>query len=406
MKFLLGSIAVFFGSFFFSQSVIADPLNLDDLSWNITILIDQSETVFGDSQLTRPRNNRGLAISPDGQFLYAGYNDSLYSGGEVRRIDLTLDGNVAPVVSRVTGARGKSIAVDDVGRVYLAEGTSILIYDASLSSLLFTVFGLTNSEGVAVVREDGLLILYNSDRTAGTLEKRILTEDGDGISSADLDLSFGTDGAIFLTENLRGVEVDDLGRVWVSGFGNDTVYRISSDGAVVDSIGVSSPMDIGFDGSTVLVTRYTDRLISRLDRESLSSLGTDLVPAWDNLALDPDGQGAGGALSGIVVLPGEGFYVANEQGQTLPFEDPPGSGIFTDDNDPILFAWTCTIPGDFDNDCDVDLKDFAILSGTWLSMDGDAQWNPVCDINQPADQVIDILDLQVFVMHWLERIVP
>ncbi len=406
MKYITTMVAVYFCLFFSSQFLAADTIDLDNLNWSITILIDQSETVFGDPQLTRPRNNRGLAISPDGRYLYAGYNDSLYAGGEVRRIDLTLEGNVAPFVSRITGAKGKSIAVDDAGRVYLAEGTSIRIYDAGLSTLLFTVSGLTNSEGAAVVREEGQLVLFSSDRNTGKLEKRILTEEGAGISGAALDASFGTNGAVSLAANLRGVEVDEQGRIWVAGYGSDTLYRVSADGGTIDSLSVSNPIDVGLEGSTVVVTRYTDRLISRFDGESLASLGSDLAPAWEDMALDPNGQSNQGALSGIAVLPGTGFYVANEAGQILPYEDPPGSGNFVDDNDPILFARTCTIRGNFDGDCDVDLLDFAILSAAWLSQEGEGRWNPVCDINQPADQVIDMQDLEVFVSHWLEGITP
>ena len=316
----------------------ADNIDLDNLDWSIQTMIDQSETVFDDPQLYRPRDNRGLAISPDGRYLYAGYNSSSYSGGEVRLIDLTLSGNVEPFVSRVTGVRGKSIAVDDVGRVYLAEKTTIQIYDPNLSTNLFTISGLTKTEGVAVTRQAGQLSLYSSDRNNGTLEKRILTEDGVGISSSTLDVGFGTNGAITLAENLRGVEIDNQGWIWVAGFGNDTLYRVSADGATVDSLSVDNPIDIGFDGQTVLVTRYSDRLISRFDADSLDSLGPDLTVPWNDLGLDPNGQSGDGAFSGIVVIPGEGFYVANEAGQTLPFEESPDSGEFVDDNDPILFA--------------------------------------------------------------------
>ena len=331
-----------------------DNIDLDNLGWSVQILIDQSEIVFDAPQHSRPRDNRGLAISPDGTYLYAGYNNSLYAGGEVRRIDLTLVGNVEPFVSRVTGVRGKSIAVDDVGRVYLAEGSRIQVYDPSLLTPLFTIADLTQTEGVAVTRQEGQLVLYNSDRTDGTLEKRILTEDGDGISGATLDVNFGTNGSIVLAENLRGVEIDNKDRVWVAGYGNDTVYRVSGDGATVDTLSVSNPIDIGFDGHVMLVTRYTDRLISRFEADTLESLGADLTAPWDDLELDSGGDGA---LSGIVVIPGEGFYVANEAGQTLPFEEPPGSGNFVDDNDPILFAVDNEEMGDLEPDGEMGVAD-------------------------------------------------
>jgi parallel beta-helix repeat protein len=57
--------------------------------------------------------------------------------------------------------------------------------------------------------------------------------------------------------------------------------------------------------------------------------------------------------------------------------------------------------GSFDNDCDVDMVDFEILSSAWMSEPADAAWNRVCDISSPADDIIDILDLEVFAANWL-----
>ncbi len=396
MKYAIIIVATVGWGMLLSQSVAADNLDLDNLHWSIQILIDQSEVVFGDPQTTRPRDNRGLAISPDGRYLYAGYNTSLYDGGEVRRIDLTRSGNTEPFVSRVTGVRGKSIAVDDVGRVYLAEGETIQVYDPTLSVNLFTIPNLTNTEGVAVTRQQQQLVLYNSDRSDGTVEKRFVTEDGLGISSVMLDVGFGANGSLTLAPGLRGVEVDNQKRIWVAGFSNDTLYRISENGVVEDSLNVTNPMDIGFDDQTVLVTRFTDRLISRYDEETLTSVGPDLTVPWEELRLDPNGQNGIGALSGIVVLPGGGIYVANEAGQTLPFENPPGSGVFVDDNDPILFAFTCEIMGDFDSDCDVDLADLNFLLAHWLDTPCNMGNNfcDGCDLDQ--NHQINLVDYSIW----------
>jgi hypothetical protein len=344
---------VFFGGDEGSLEIIQESekvsyIDLDNLDWSIQILTDQSETVFGDPQQYRPRDVRGLAMSLDGSYLYAGYNNSLYEGGEVRRIDLSLSGNIEPFVNRVTGVRGKSIAVDDVGRVYLAEGATIQVYDPNLYTHLFTISGLNTTEGVAVTRQEGQLVLYNTDRTDGTLQKRILTEDGAGISGATPDINFGVNGSVTLADNVRGVEIDNQGRIWVAGFGNGTLYRVSADGVTVDSISVDNPFDIGFDGNVLLVTRYTDRLISRFDADSLTSLGSDLTVPLDDLGLDSSETNKEAAFSGIVVLPGDGFYLAHEAGQTLPFEEPPGSENIVDDNDPILFGVGSKKAGNFD----------------------------------------------------------
>ena len=59
------------------------------------------------------------------------------------------------------------------------------------------------------------------------------------------------------------------------------------------------------------------------------------------------------------------------------------------------------VPSDFEPDGDVDLVDFATFASAWLTEDGDAGWNPACDISIPSDDVIDARDLGVFVEHWL-----
>ena len=58
-------------------------------------------------------------------------------------------------------------------------------------------------------------------------------------------------------------------------------------------------------------------------------------------------------------------------------------------------------PADFEPDGDVDMCDFAILALAWRSSPGDYNWNPVCDISDPNDSVIDELDLALFTKYWL-----
>jgi hypothetical protein len=59
------------------------------------------------------------------------------------------------------------------------------------------------------------------------------------------------------------------------------------------------------------------------------------------------------------------------------------------------------VDGDFDDDGDVDFKDFAVLAAAWLSRPGDANWNVACDISIPKDNIIDECDLVVFCDNWL-----
>lgn len=55
----------------------------------------------------------------------------------------------------------------------------------------------------------------------------------------------------------------------------------------------------------------------------------------------------------------------------------------------------------FDGDEDVDTADFVILASAWLSTEGESNWNSLCDIFEPADGVIDIEDMLVFITDWL-----
>lgn len=70
------------------------------------------------------------------------------------------------------------------------------------------------------------------------------------------------------------------------------------------------------------------------------------------------------------------------------------------------FSIPVELLGDFEMDCDVDLRDFAILSLAWMSGPGDGNWEPMCDISEPSDNFIDNSDLKVFTQNWLVGVVP
>jgi hypothetical protein len=57
-------------------------------------------------------------------------------------------------------------------------------------------------------------------------------------------------------------------------------------------------------------------------------------------------------------------------------------------------------PGDFDGDGGVDCDDLRILALAWMSISGGDNWNPVCDISEPSDGVIDGQDFVVFALDW------
>ena len=322
-----------------------------DYDWSVQYMIDESQTVLGDSQFDWPRDNRGLAISPDGRYLYAGYNNG--SGLEqVRRIDLLEADYTDATVGQVKGLRGKAIATDDQGRVYMAEGSEgyIKVYSADLTTELYSI-DQTKCEGVATRREGGQLVLYTSDRSTDKLTRYVLTEDGGGGISAHAKAGLGGTGelAIIAAENLRGLEIDASGNIWIADIDADKVWRVDGGTYALTSIdNVADAMDVGFREGLVYVTQYTSRLISAFDMDTLS-LDHSLTAPWAALAIDPDGQSSYGAFSGLVMVDG-GFYVTNEAGQTADEKstygrDDANSGwigedyytdLYADDNEPIF----------------------------------------------------------------------
>ncbi|MHC4265710.1 MAG: hypothetical protein ACYSUK_07245 [Planctomycetota bacterium] len=56
---------------------------------------------------------------------------------------------------------------------------------------------------------------------------------------------------------------------------------------------------------------------------------------------------------------------------------------------------------DFVPEFGVDLNDFAVLASAWKTTPGDDNWNPICDISEPKDGVIDENDLEILTIYWL-----
>jgi hypothetical protein len=83
-------------------------------------------------------------------------------------------------------------------------------------------------------------------------------------------------------------------------------------------------------------------------------------------------------------------------------QNRPFSGWNIDDVSVIGQYQGLVIAGDFKLDCDVDFFDFSILADAWLSGFGDSNWCLPCDISEPNDNIINILDLLVFASNWLE----
>ncbi len=62
--------------------------------------------------------------------------------------------------------------------------------------------------------------------------------------------------------------------------------------------------------------------------------------------------------------------------------------------------------GDFDNNCSVDFFDFSIIGRAWVTQEGDADYNPVCNISNPPDDYIDWRDAAILCGNWLAGTEP
>jgi len=64
----------------------------------------------------------------------------------------------------------------------------------------------------------------------------------------------------------------------------------------------------------------------------------------------------------------------------------------------ISLAYLFSIPGDYEPDGDVDFIDFARFSADWLKT---SNFNPISDMHNSENYIIDLFDLSVFAQNWL-----
>jgi DNA-binding beta-propeller fold protein YncE len=319
--------------------------------------VDADDVVAGLNQSTAPRNNRGLALSPDERFLYLSYILNKYL---VRKIDLSVadpaDNHNAVVAQLIlpSGSQpARDIATDDRGRVYLALGDKIEIYNANLQTPpLHTISGFTACEGVAVRREKGKLAVYATDRLDKTLERFVLI-DGAGeaiIPSRQGGLDGDGEVTIAGANSPAGLDLGKHGSVWIADAGKGKVYRVNAAGKTADSTVVERAMDVAIDTTRgeVFVSQYTRRTIKVLNINN-GKIKRTLAPPAAGLKVSLDGETRFGALCGIDVascpqaLLSPRLYVANEKGRSiLTSGDSPFSNVGdnqdlkTADTDPVL----------------------------------------------------------------------
>jgi len=100
----------------------------------------------------------------------------------------------------------------------------------------------------------------------------------------------------------------------------------------------------------------------------------------------------------IVDIVGDGSYF-DTSGDVI-YDPYPTTGSAGFDLDAIAVLNMRT--ADFNQSGNVDYLDLLMLVESWLSQAGDENWNGRCDISDPADGIINLLDFAVFARQWLE----
>ncbi len=275
--------------------------------------------------------------------------DEASQTGELRKIDATVDDYTEATVAVLPDVCPKALAVDREGRVYAANGNAIAIYDPDLTTELYSIPTHT-CEGVAVVNSDTGVTVYGTERHRNSLVRWEIACNQTQIREAkQAGFENGT-GEIVIpgAKSVRGVAVDGKGRIWMADLEGNQLFRVEPTGKDLKVLQINSPCAIAFDGPKVYVTRWREREVTVLDDE-MNVIGSLAVP-WADLELAPLGNRHNGALSGIAVIPGQGFFVSNEYGQTAGQRSTYGridnasnvinGKLYTDtkddDNDPIF----------------------------------------------------------------------
>lgn len=427
-----------------------EPTDPADPTWSVQNIVDNDDAPFGLGQgpgAGEPRSVRGLALSPDNDYLYLGYNQHK----QLRKVDLSVTdpADSCALVAEIYFAtltpseqaaytgnympdsldNPKAVATDDVGRVFVTRSTAIQVFDADLTTLLLTITGFSTVNGVHVARMDGThLYVYASDRGLPEVYRMVLADaaitGGGSVTRASvLDPVFDGDGIVDVgldsggnaTNDMRGLVSDIDGNVWVAE--NDgTLFQVipaAGEGAsTVLKRALAGAFDVAIEGDRVYVSS-SGRKVTVVDRNDinivLETLDPFAVPLGPNMdKLEP----LVGSATGIDLISGEALFLAIEGGSSAPqsgessFSDVNCDGAdpnpaADDDNDPVLRFVTAPLPGiaTATDDCDpapaITYSDVVNMSGcggytgtitrTWTATD-------VCGNSSSCVQTVTVAD--------------
>ena len=180
-------------------------------------------------------------------------------------------------------------------------------------------------------------------------------------------------------------------------------------------------------GNQITFWDYTDATISHCNIQGGQAdiyAGLSTSVTWDSTNIDadpafvdPDGpDDITGTPDDNVSLTPSSPCIDKADNNMVPADltaDPAGNVRIIDGDcdgtatvDMGAFEFDFTNFGDFDNQCDTDMADFAVFSDAWLTGVGNISWNPVCDISIPPDGTIDTYDLAIFAQYWLSATTP
>lgn len=297
-------------------------------AWDPTTILNYS--IAYSFPTSTPRDNRGIAVSPDGQYLYLGYNN----GPVFRRVNIS----TGAISGSNTVDRAKSTTVDDQGRVYntSANGEAIKIYNNDLTSLLYTI-PMVKTEGIAVKRESGDLYLYATERNANTISRFKLTESGINITAATLNGLNGSGvasvSAVSGTSGIRGIAIASDGSIFVAdpgnGSGTGRISKFNSNGSGQINYtftGANNPYYFSIINEQLFVTQgsysgFPSR-VAVINYNTMTLAGF-ITPPWASLGIKT--TDAADMISGIAGFPDNtGFYVTWENGSATndAFKEP------------------------------------------------------------------------------------